>query len=132
MHALGPGARASIARPPEHTWYRGAFGSSGSARPAERETSLSDGTGFRMSPSSPLTAEIRARITLPAIQYLSVSSGNDNRLKIGEKSPKPIGKGIQIQKNENRQFIVDNRCKPNDLSLRLLKICFGSEKNRKI
>ena len=46
-----------------------------------------------------------------------MSSGNDNRLKIGEKSPKPIGKGTQIQKNENRQFIVDNRCKPNDLSL---------------
>jgi hypothetical protein len=33
-----------------------------------------------------------ARITLPAIQHLSVSSGNDNQLKIGEKSPKPIGK----------------------------------------
>ena len=42
-----------------------------------------------------------ARITLPAIQHLSMSPGNDNRLKIGEKSPKPIGKGIQIQKNEN-------------------------------
>ena len=42
-----------------------------------------------------------ARITLPAIQHLSVSSGNDNWLKIGEKSPKPIGKGTQIQKNEN-------------------------------
>ena len=71
------------------------------------------------------------RITLPAIQHLSVSSGNDNRLKIGEKSPKPIGKETQIQKNENRQFIVDNRCKPNDLSLRLLKICFGSGKKYK-
>ena len=43
----------------------------------------------------------RARITLPAIQHLSVSSGNANRLKIGEKSPKPIGKGTQIQKNKN-------------------------------
>jgi len=72
------------------------------------------------------------RITLPAIQHLSVSSGNNNRLKIGEKSPKPIGKETQIQKNENRQFIVDNRCKPNDLSLRLLKICFGSGKNIKV
>ena len=73
-----------------------------------------------------------SRITLPAIHHLSVSSGNDNRLKIGEKSPKPIGKGTQIQKNENRQFIVDNRCKPNDLSLRLLKMCFDSGKNIKV
>jgi hypothetical protein len=32
------------------------------------------------------------RIALPAIQHLSVSSGNDNQLKIGEKSPKSIDK----------------------------------------
>ena len=73
--------------------------------------------------------ESHARITL---HHLSASSDNDNRVKIGERSPKPIGKRTQIQKNENRQFIVDNRCKPNDLSLRLLKICFGSGKNIKV
>ena len=43
------------------------------------------------------------------IQHLSVSSGNDNRLKIGEKSPKPIGKGTQIQKMkiDNLSSIID-------------------------
>ena len=41
-------------------------------------------------------------------------------------------KGSKFKKNENRQFIIDNRCKPNDLSLRLLKICFGSGKNIKV
>jgi hypothetical protein len=35
-----------------------------------------------------------AMIILPVIQHLSVSSGNDNQLKIGEKSSKPIGKEI--------------------------------------
>ena len=38
-----------------------------------------------------------------------MSSGNDNRLKIGEKSPKPIGKGTQIQKIKinNLSSIID-------------------------
>jgi len=38
-----------------------------------------------------------------------VSSGNDNRLKIGEKSSKPIGKGTQIQKTkiDNLSSIID-------------------------
>jgi hypothetical protein len=35
---------------------------------------------------------LRPGITLPVIQHLSVSSGNDNQLKIGEKSSKPMGK----------------------------------------
>jgi len=38
-----------------------------------------------------------------------MSFGNDNRLKIGEKSSKPIGKGTQIQKTkiDNLSAIID-------------------------
>jgi hypothetical protein len=41
---------------------------------------------------STFSSSFEPGITLPVIQHLSVSSGNDNQLKIGEKSPKPIGK----------------------------------------
>ena len=59
---------------------------------------------------APHCEQQRARITLLAIQHLSVSSGNDNRLKIDEKSPKPIGKETQIQKKtkiDNLSSIID-------------------------
>jgi hypothetical protein len=41
-----------------------------------------------------VASTLQPTITLPAIQYLSVTSGNENQLKIGEKLPKPIGKEI--------------------------------------
>jgi hypothetical protein len=44
---------------------------------------------------APTSDELTApSVTLPAMQYLSVIFGNDNRLKIGEKSSKPIDKEI--------------------------------------
>ena len=50
--------------------------------------------------------------TFSLIITLSVTTGNDNRLIIADKSPIPDDKDVRIQKNDYRLFISDYRQKP--------------------
>ena len=67
-------------------------------------------------PSS-LLLQLNSPSSVPGFTFsltttLSVTTGNDNRLIIADKSPIPDDKDVRIQKNDYRLFISDYRQKP--------------------